>query len=488
MRKEILSYAGVNIPAKLYTERKTWELMPSRSIETKRFGKQNGEHFLYAHDEMREFTVEFAMIAPTRKEVWDLMATVQSWLRHKKPQPMIFSDRPNIYYNTILVDGSEVDKFSRLGKMTLRFVCPDPYGYEVSMSESEFDEDGIAIIEGLANVPTEPRIELEPVAPITNLLLATHDDDFMMFGKPAENGNVYDPKRVVFNDAGTRIENWTVGNGLADGHIDGAMKSNGNRYSVQDFGSPSENSLWYGPAVMRSLENNLEIQDFRCEVKFNLFAEKVKEQGRVEVYMLDKNGVRVARMSLRVGNPAAITPYLEVDLGSQEVFRGYGDRPTTWRSAKDALFTIERRGEFWSFSIGIWNTRLNRYDARKTIRYRNESNPYLHKIGGVQIAMARKKDAEGEGGERPPIQDMNIDNIKIIEFNRPADEPGDPVIIQAGDVLNIDSNEHTIMLNGLPFYQHLDPSSKFIEIEAGFNAIKVEPAVPGKIYYRKRVL
>lgn len=487
-KKEILSYAGVEIPANLYTERKTWELMPSRNIETRRFGRQNGEHFLYAHDEMREFTVEFAMISPTKKDLWNFMTTVQKWLRYDNPQPMVFADRPEVYYKAILVGSSEVEEFSRLGKMTLTFVCPDPYGYGVDPVEIPFDKEGFAFVEDLDIIDSEPTIVLNPTEDITNIDIRTSEKEFMLFGKPQEEEKTYNPKRVVFEDPGTRIGNWTIANSVHEGHIDGSMKSKNNDYVVNEFGSPGPITDWHGPSYVRSFGGGLEIQDFRLEVKFSLVAAKVKEAGRVECYALDKNGVRVARMSLRVGNPAAITPYLEINLGNKEIFYGYGDRPGVWKDAQEGLFTIERQGKFWSFSIGIFNPSNGQYHSRKTVRYSSDSNPYLHRIAGVQIAMARRADGEGEGKERPPIEKMSINNIKVIEFNRPPLEPSSPVIMSSGDELRIDSNSHTITLNGLPYYEHLVPSSRFLTMSRGQNLMKISPPMPAKLIHRKRVL
>lgn len=388
---------------------------------------------------------------------------LSGWLLTSEPVPLQFSDEPGrTYYAKIDGDMSDFNKFARLRRGTITFVCPNPFAHGPEKSYT-FSSDEEAI-ENEGTAEAEPIFEMEVTQSVTFAMIQNHLNEYMMIGQPVDVESIeFQEKELILQDTMDSLTGWTEGTQLDNGTPSGSMTVDNSRLVVGDWGTEAGTAKWYGPAIKKSLSEQL--QDFRAEMRIENI-DDASEVGKVEMYFLDVNDQIIGRITLkdawqgyqrnrgeaRAGN-ASNGHYLldESYAGAWHDFIG--------------ILRLERRGNEWTSYI--CKVRENgEHHARETRHFSDDEYLYMDQLAQIQIAITKFGDYE-------PTQ-AAVRDLKVWKLNDPSDFEI-PYIANQGDRITFDhTNNGEVRINGEPF-ENIIMGSSFFSLKPKTNQLVVQP-------------
>lgn len=331
-------------------------------------------------------------------------------------------------------------------------------------------------------IETPPVIEVEFTSYTTEFEVS-NGDERLYFGEPdiVDSGKTSAPKRLtLISDACTSVAPWTSGVGVEGGIITGTFESIEStfRQAGVDYGQGSQ---WHGAARVRSLGQA--IQDFTVQMAFYFRVTNKKQIGRIEMYLLDVNNAIIGKMAIKDAQASVASGKLEARAGdynghyfvNTEVGRGsytnfYG------------MMTISRKGKWWYFEIGKYNSKGQLY-GRWSSKWYDKYGQYQQKLAAIQLHFAQYGSYD--------VPEMRVEWVGVYQENyyQPATQV--PYVFETGDKLLIDCEKGLILKNGEPFFEGIgDIGSTFFKLKPGVNQIYMAPAIStyGKITFKERWL
>jgi predicted phage tail component-like protein len=479
-----IRFNGVDIPSfVLVNDIKTSILPPVKQNLVNVRGRPGSYDFGNELGE-REITIDITIEATSAQQLrQQCEIELGKWLYYDEAKELIILDDPTRHYMAKVTGDTDLSQIISIGQGSITFLCTDPhrYGTEKIIPFNPAAPDPV-FIENQGGVDTFPVIEVEFAQDTTEFSIVS-DTDYLYFGQPASVDNMSAvPKRTqIFYDDGSSVAGWTAGTGVDGGDITGSLESTGGyiRQLNNDYGSGAK---WHGAAGVKTFGQ--ELQDFTLETNIGFKAGYPYQIGRVEVYLLDINNVRIGKIALRDTSAYTETTYVECRIGpvsggrylvASEIGKGY-------YVDFFGKLTIQRIGQRWYFEIGK-RREDGTYWGRWSTQFIDKNNAYQTKVAGVQIHFAAY-------GTYQPFSTVYVEDIRVWKEN--AVDPGTqvPYIFYAGDRLLIDCNTGTILKNGVPFFDALDPTSNYIRLRPGMNGIVAAPAIitNGSIRFKERWL
>ncbi|MFG3611447.1 distal tail protein Dit [Rummeliibacillus stabekisii] len=148
----------------------------------------------------------------------------------------------------------------------------------------------------------------------------------------------------------------------------------------------------------------------------------------------------------------------------------------------EGYWLIKRKDNTWYVSLYV-ETSSGKHKRLFYKKWKDAKKQYRRDIAKAQISTLAYSDY--------PACYMSCRDIIIQNLDKDLDEDSVPLILRKGDVLYIDNETGSILKNGKPFYEFLNPSSSFIKLESGNNGIAISPAnafSEGIITYSERSL
>jgi predicted phage tail component-like protein len=468
------------IPSFVIVNKVTHSVLPSISQKTMKVNGRAGEIDFGNEIGSRVIEVELTIVGSNLTDLRGKVRQLASWLYYAEPKELIFTEESDKYYLAKFTGDSDLEEMLRVGQGAIQFYCSDPHAYSTNVKTVELDTplpENPAIIDNNGGANTYPKMEYTFTQATTEFNIIS-DTKFMRFGKPSTvDKTPVNAKPLVLSDDMSSLTGWTSATLVDNGVINGSFTTNGYSFKLAEQG---EGSKWHGASAVKAFSKP--VQDFELHTRIGMKSVNANELGRVELYLLTENGTQLGKISLSDSNPNGRTPFAQVRLKNKYVLESYGDYAGVWKDWNDGYMNIHRVGKKWAFYYSILedgkeHTRLYRewYDG---------DGAYMDKVASIQIHI-------GNYGANPTIYQMYIGDIKVWERNgvTVADNQS-PYIFQSGDVLSIDSETDMILLNGMPYYTTLDPSSQFITLEQGTNGIITSPhgVATGTLSFQERWL
>lgn len=101
-------------------------LVPELENILKKIPGKNGMRFITQRKNMRVFEVDLRLIPKDEKDLWERKRRLVKLLNSNRPEPLAYK---GLTYYAILDGTMNFEKNRRFGFVTLKFICPDPYGY-----------------------------------------------------------------------------------------------------------------------------------------------------------------------------------------------------------------------------------------------------------------------------------------------------------------------------------------------------------------------
>lgn len=127
-------------------------------------------------------------------------------------------------------------------------------------------------------------------------------------------------------------------------------------------------------------------------------------------------------------------------------------------------FKIKRQDDIWSIEINKYTSGLK---IKKSISKTNlKTSDYpIEDLAYIVIYMA--------GYATYKVQNMALTTLKVNNLNPETPKEYNPIIMKAGDVIDIDCKENIVYKNGAKFMEYLDIGSTFFAIDPGQTSIDI---------------
>ncbi|WP_163579146.1 distal tail protein Dit [Gracilibacillus saliphilus] len=409
----------------------------------------------------REITIKYKIEDKTNEGLRERYNRLNSLLSGEK-KPIVFTDEDVFFYATLQTHDVPEEETNKL-VATITFLCSDPYKYGQEKTDA-FTNDVLSVTtEGTA--PSLPIFEMEATKQATFAMIQNQNQEYMMVGRPIDVDDfVIAERELILHDSMASTVGWTDGTQLDNGTVSGSMSSSGSAFVVSSWGAAEGEAKWYGPALKKSLSEQL--QDFQIDIRVQNMDE-ANQVGRVEMYLLDVNDNIIGRITLkdawtdysrnrgeaRAGN-ASNGHYLldESYAGSWHDFRG--------------MLRLKRQGNEWTSYIAKIDEE-GTHRSRETRRFTDTQNSYMDQVAQIQISIAKFGNYEATNA--------NIYDLKVWKLNDP-DANQIPYIVDPGDVVTFDHKNKVILINGEPRKDLKDFGASYFALNPGYNQLVTMPS------------
>ncbi|MET3689816.1 putative phage tail component-like protein [Priestia megaterium] len=478
-------FKGISSENYLEVGRIKRSLLPPITRNTVKIPGRPGEIHQNTEIGMRKWEIPIRIKEENAFSLNEAIRVISEWLYSDKPEQFILTKDPSIYYNAYLEGETDLEEIIRVGKGTINFIAPDPYGFNrVETVVPLVNEYTNMKIDG--TYKTFPYMKFTVKKNITYLsYMGPNDNDMVVLGRPVEvDTQTAAPKEeLVLDDDMDSItgNSWAAGGTIVDGGIVAGEMAATNGYFT--YNSIGEGSQWHGPAVKKGLPEPLDHWKVYCWLTFDA-TKSIDMIARAELYFMDVNGSVIGKMALKDMYRDAKNTMVEFRAGplngGQYLVQSTGAKPGVFNNFW-GLLSIKQEDRFYECYItkivnGVHTTRLFKrwYDVKNLY--------HVPKLAQIQLHVA------GTGTSKVPSPDrLNFNRLQVFKINKLNAATQVPYIAKAGDVIEVDHYTKQILVNGEPRKDILDPISKLFAIE-GNTGVSIYPkdAVTAELSYKSR--
>ena len=473
-----IRFNQINNPDYVLIHSITDQFLPDMEISTLNIRGRIGAHRYGKEMGTREIKVSLSILGENEADLRNKARVIANhWLYSEGPARLINLDEPNRYYLAEVQSTGDLAETLRLGQAQITFFCADPHAYDVDerAQRHEYLPANGAILYENQGREVFPKLRMQFTQACNEFAIVTNDQH-LLFGRPAESEDqIVEGERLVLDDEMFSMANWASADSIEEGIISGQLTTDAEGMFVAggDFEQEEEARGWRGPTARRSLPSAS--RDFRviCQVRFaqNLNL-PFSQRGRIHLYLQTDNGTTIGRLALQDISASLFQPTFQAR-GQQTTFiethnqNEWGRSHHTYRGVWNGQMEIARFQDKWTASFGVMiNGRLERVFTQ-TIQQAENTN--LDALAQIQVHI-------GALDYHEPIQDMKIMRIQVFQNRTSANSQEVLTIFNPGDILEIDGETGSVLRNGSRYYQFLDPSSKFLRLDNGLNAININPS------------
>lgn len=463
--------------------------VPSSQVSSIDITEKDGSYFSGSKVMDRHILITVTIKGTSFEDLRKRIERLGEILHVREPAEIVFQDEPDRYYYGVPENIDELEEESHISKIVITIVCNDPYKYGPE-KRYDFPYD-IVSVNNEGSVEAEPVFELTALKDTPMVMIQKEEEtyhanpgggpinirtlerprEYQLLGKPT----VGRPRRVpvyrrydtLLDSKGNNLTGWTTAAmGEVEGNIDGEMEATSEGFKAKSFGVGSE---IYGPAIKTSLSEP--VQDFRLLSEIDL---GIHGAGIGEIYMLDVNGVQVARLSFMSPMVNAFIKYGESVVGNFSDNHYIIDSESKRLFSSRAYLRMEREGN-------VWRTYLSNSLAPYMFsdEWVDRDRNYMNRVAQIAVRIARFGDDE-------PAE-ITVPKVQLDRINE-RQEDGIEATINEGDRIVFDHRTSDIFINGNPASEHKDFGATYFKLDKGHNRLVVHPAntFETRVKYREK--
>ncbi|OTW86368.1 phage tail protein [Bacillus thuringiensis serovar cameroun] len=433
----------------------------------------------------RQIDVPLIVKAENIADLQKVKEDLAAWLITDQECELIFDDEPDRTYLAIIDGAFNADELINRGKGVITFICPMPYKLgPIRNAKAKLESNNIIKTDVLneGTVFSEPKFKIQVDNPSTFIdIINKNGDQHFRLGYPVKvDETPISRYELVMHDKANSLVGWTeVGKDFVSdyGIVAGKMIADGARIMPSDYG---QGQFWHGPAVKRSITGG-PLQDFTLDAIVECRNLNPSTMGRVELYLLDESSVVVGKVGMFDAYRNSSENFGEVMAGNGDynhlIIAETGYYRSTWNNFYGRLH-IARVGNYWQGDIALLDEKGN-YHTEKFAQWWDTGNSFMKKVAQIVVHICSFNDA--------PSLVAAVHDIKVQKVNSNT-ERQIPYIVQKGDLVEIDSSDASIRINGADAINIKDFMSDYIRVEKGKNEIEIFPNNIGQVdvTYRER--
>lgn len=435
---------------------------------------------------VREINIDIKIVLDEENTLPQKLEQLADWLYYDEAKELVLGDDTAHYYMAKFTGDSNIKEDFLVGEGTLTFICTKPFKYGSEKSfliPSTYGNGSEPFnVTNTGNYEAVPKIHLEITRDVPALSIIA-GDEFIDLGTPYgvdDDRAISDHGDFAMRDLLTTTNGWTNSTSVIAGTVQGTFEvvdGQAFRQASLDYGT---GTTWHGATMQKALDYS--VQDFEAEFTFRFTTDNEKI-GRMNMSLCDANGVEVFQMQIFDSSQyqSAINFVTWCYAGAEQVKAtsyNFGSAYTDF----EGYVKLRRVGITVNVEVGITDGK-----GGYKVVYADKFVDYQSKY---QTPIAQAKLHVGAYGTYTPAT-MEQRDIFITKLDKESLVNAVPLILRAGDVLDIDNETGAILKNGQPFYQYLNPASSFIKLQKGANGISILPADSfenGTVTYTERSL
>ncbi|MGG1340103.1 distal tail protein Dit [Bacillus toyonensis] len=444
-----------------------------------------GARLLNTEVEARQIDVPLIVKAKNIADLQKVKEDLAEWLITDQECELIFDDEPDRTYLATIDGAFDAEELINRGKGVVTFICPMPYKLgPIRNAKAKLESNNIIKTDVLneGTVFSEPKFKIQVENPSTFIdIINKNGDQHFRLGYPVKvDETPISRYELVMHDKANSLVGWTeVGKDFVSdyGIVAGKMIADGARIMPSDYG---QGQFWHGPAVKRSITGG-PLQDFTLDAIVECRNLNPATMGRVELYLLDESSVVVGKVGMFDAYRNSSENFGEVMAGNGDynhlIIAETGYYRSTWNNFYGRLH-IARVGNYWQGDIALLDEKGN-YHTEKFAQWWDTGNSFMKKVAQIVVHICSFNDA--------PSLVAAVHDIKVQKVNSNT-ERQIPYIVQKGDLVEIDSSDASIRINGADAINIKDFMSDYIRVEKGKNEIEIFPNNIGQVdvTYRER--
>lgn len=386
----------------------------------------------------------------TGRKLEDVADDIVSWLSTNEPAPLIFEREPDKVYYAILNESLDPTYFVSFSKVSVKFLCIDPFKYSRDESKNPIIEDSVTLATN-GNAEYKPRLELTALKDTPYLAIGTSNNDFLAFGDPfVPNQSTTSKNPRILLDPMNTLSGWqhqTTGEILANnwtgGKVSGSMTTNSNytAFRAKDYGAETG---WRGPLVKKSLTKTVADFKITCSLKIFDIDEGI---GKGFYHFYDEAGKVVCALGLvdDEKDGRAVKAVIQVfnDYGEAKTLLNYrGDNGTAYKNL-EIYIQLERFNN--KFTIKTWNYYIDKNGKRQQrSRLKEDIRQVFTDNGRVYQRPIRQVSAYIASHSSFPTSVVYMTRIEVLEL---IAQQGTDYFIKKGDNVIVDFEDQVITVN-----------------------------------------
>ena len=454
--------------------------IPSLNTEIETREIQGRDGFLLGEEKVKgyNFPIPFIYVNHDKKEYQDIVNEIVEHMITDHEVRLRFENE--YWYWNVRFSGTIEFKQKTQGFVSFELNCivTDPFKHSNELYNTVSQDDHLTIY-NRGTARTYPVFRATAKKNSTMFMAAKNDEDYIMFGKSEEterdNKNF---KPVVYSSSLTNTSGWTrrttaIDDVLTGGETTGSLRSDNNSFRINEWGEGAE---WHGGALQRSLSRTVTEYEFTTAIKIHPqergkgvvkgFAHLSDEQGNLvaSIGLIDsKNNKEEVRVVIRVydklGRP-------------RDIYNASGGTDGSGGTAfRNGIIYIQLRKEGNKFIGRTWRN-ITRSNGKKEVGARSRTE-FVDRKGDYErnarilttyLAKHRKFDSV-------PVHMYQVTVKELLE----KDSNKIPVVISAGDTIEIDMQNELMLLNDEPVTELKDFGANYYSVEAGLDEIFILP-------------
>ncbi|MCE5488298.1 phage tail family protein [Staphylococcus pseudintermedius] len=367
---------------------------------------------------------------------------------------------------------------NHINVVNLKVVLTDPYKYSAKGNKNTAISDSVSVVNtGTADTPI--LVEARALKDVPYFMIAKNDEEYFMIGEDDTNKTVENLSPTVLTDELTSFNGWnTVGSGtqlvdnIVGGTVSGSFKiwDNGESFAIKDAGTGVG---YHGPASKKTFARS--VQDFNLIVKMYV-NQRTISAGKAFSYVYDESN----KLQFVIGfinqykakNESKIVVYAYNDLEEPKLIYEHKTHYSLKKFKAMAIYIqVVRTGK--QFSIKSWKYDEPSKDKRSTPLDVNSSK-YVDRGGMFQKKIRHITLFLGAYADYQEYLEINWLGVYLYE-KLPKKKGVADYIIKRGDLVYVDTQAHSITIEGMPALDLKDFGSDFFKVKPGHTELVVHP-------------
>ncbi|WP_281183079.1 phage distal tail protein [Staphylococcus schleiferi] len=380
----------------------------------------------------------------------------------------------NAYFEGPLEVNSKTE--NSINVVTVKVVLTDPYKYAIDGSKNTAISDQVSLVNsGTADTPI--FVEARALKASSYFMITKKDEDYFMIGDDDVSKELKNYMPPVYHTEFHDLKGWNkmtsgkIPDKYLGGKLGGAfvISNEGESYKATNF--PNE-SGWVGAGVKRGLPKAM--TDFQITYKC-IVEQKNKGAGRTAQHIYDTDNRLLASIGYenkysdrKIGH-TVITLFNQN--GDPQKIYDYQNKPIMYKKDRIVVYIrLKRVGN--TFYIKTWKfdqvkdaDRLKPLDVDEKV-WTDDGKFYQRQVSAISIYSAKHSDSKWM-----EMNGLGSFNTEIL----PKPKGAKDMIIQKGDLVKIDMQAKSVVVNEEPMLSEKTFGSDFFTVDRGHTELIIYP-------------